>query len=263
MRRLFILIMTVGLFFGTMTAAHAEKRFSVECGPSHTAQEDPIVSPGRTSMHMHQFFGNKSTGRNSTYTSMVGQPTTCGLKQDTAAYWVPTLLDSRTHKPIPALRVLAYYRSISALSNEVVHPYPKDLRMISDDFEWLCKDTQAFAKRTNCSGGQTMGLRIIFPSCWDGKHTDSPNHMSHMAHQTGSGCPASHPVAVPRLALNFRWKTSDATHTILSSELMGMGPHADFWNTWNQDALTKLTDHCLGRGVSHMCGLQTDGHNSI
>jgi hypothetical protein len=264
MKRAITLALAAGLFFGTMTAASAtEKRFSVRCEKDHAAKVDPIVAPGEVSMHWHQFFGNRHTNRDSHYRGLQTRRTSCGLTRDTAAYWVPTLMYRDSMKPIPASHMLAYYRSTGALSNMNVQPFPKGLKMVSYDFEWLCKDTQAYPTKHDCSGGEDMGLRILFPACWDGKHLDSADHLSHMAEQTSHGCPASHPVPVPKLALNVRWDVSDATDTMLSSEMMGTGPHGDFFNTWQQGALNLLTDHCLGAGVSHRCSLQTDKNNDL
>ena len=56
-----------------------------------------------------------------------------------------------------------------------------------------------------------LRLRVEFPNCWNGRNLDSADHKSHMAYagvNGARGCPASHPVAVPSLSLNFRWKIS-------------------------------------------------------
>ena len=62
------------------------------CPFSHRAQVDPIVAPHMRSMHMHDFFGNMTTDRNSTYKSLLAGGTTCFIKRDRAAYWIPTLV---------------------------------------------------------------------------------------------------------------------------------------------------------------------------
>jgi len=56
------------------------------------------------------------------------------------------------------------------------------------------------------------GIRgsVIFPTCWDGKNLDSPNHRDHLAYSPGSAvlansaCPASHPVRVPQVSRRSR-----------------------------------------------------------
>jgi len=59
------------------------------------------------------------------------------------------------------------------------------------------------------------GIRgsITFPSCWDGKNLDSPDHRSHMAYSPGGAvlanakCPATHPIRVPQLMYEMQWDT--------------------------------------------------------
>jgi hypothetical protein len=65
------------------------------------------------------------------------------------------------------------------------------------------KDTWGFPFKP-CPGG--IRASLIFPSCWDGKNLDSPDHKSHMAYSgTGTGglgygaCPATHPIRVPQV----------------------------------------------------------------
>lgn len=247
---------------GTQADA-VEKRFSVKCVSSHARRVDPIVSPRRRASHMHLFFGNRNTNRHSRYPRMIKRGTSCQLKADKAAYWVPTLMRKGSHAPIRATHMLAYYRSTGALGNMNVQPFPRNLRMVSFDTEWMCLDRETFNHKPDCSPGETVGLRVLFPSCWDGRRRDSWNHIAHMAEQTGGGCPKSHPVPVPKLAMNVRYPINDARRTMLSAQMKGMAPHGDFWNTWNQGALRRLTDRCLGRGVTKLCALQTKGNNEL
>jgi hypothetical protein len=65
--------------------------FAVRCDYSHTRADDPIKLPGKPdASHSHDFFGNTTTNANSTYQSMIGQPTTCTRPEDTAGYWITT-----------------------------------------------------------------------------------------------------------------------------------------------------------------------------
>ena len=61
-----------------------------------------------------------------------------------------------------------------------------------------------------CLGG--IRSNIVYPTCWDGKNLDSPNHQDHVAYpvngpaaflNTGD-CPASHPIKIPQLMLEVR-----------------------------------------------------------
>ncbi len=58
------------------------------------------------------------------------------------------------------------------------------------------------------------GIRvtITFPTCWDGKNTDSADHKSHVAYpasgtfESVGGCPETHPVRLPQLMYEIMWK---------------------------------------------------------
>ncbi len=72
-------------------------------------------------------------------------------------------------------------------------------------------DTVAFPKAP-CGGGWRVSVH--FPSCWDGKNTDSPDHKSHVAYPTsgtfesGGACPSTHPVKIPQVMYEVMFDTS-------------------------------------------------------
>jgi hypothetical protein len=72
-------------------------------------------------------------------------------------------------------------------------------------------DTPEFPKKP-CPGG--IRATVIFPSCWDGKNSDSPDHRSHVAYQPGSSalagdqCPSTHPVRIPQVMYEVMYDTS-------------------------------------------------------
>jgi hypothetical protein len=75
-------------------------------------------------------------------------------------------------------------------------------------------DTKSFPTEM-CYGG--IRTTITFPTCWDGKNVDSPDHKSHVAYpvtgtfESGGKCPASHPVRLPQLMYEVMWDVSDFT----------------------------------------------------
>ncbi len=106
-----------------------------------------------------------------------------------------------------------------------------------------------------CSSG--LRAQVFFPSCWDGKNLDSPDHKSHLSypvnnHAYGS-CPPSHPVHFVSLFYEvifstdlfddmwygdkqpFVWSMGDPT---------GYGLHGDFINGWDVPLLQKAIDEC-------------------
>jgi hypothetical protein len=213
-------------------ALPAQARFQVRCFTSHVATVDPIVSPGTASAHEHEFFGNRSTNKDSTYASMVVARTNCSTSADTAAYWTPTVY--KGDRIVLAKSLLIYYRGDKD-GDEVTHPFPPDLRIVSD--------------RVRFGAGGDDKLRVTFPGCWDGVHLDSPDHRSHMAFG-GADCPASHPVRVPAITEVFRYDES-VSGGRLSSGDFSTG-HADFWNTWQQAELAALVNRCLNVEID--CG---------
>ena len=231
MRRLLAALLFAGLVLPVPAAQAATPRFQVRCATSHLAQEDPIVSPGGPSAHLHEFFGNTTTNADSTHESMTAAGTTCTAVADTSGYWVPTVI-SPGGEVVRAKTILVYYRGAEGARTIA---FPPDLRMVSHHSR-LGADPSA--------GTPTSNIIIKFPSCWDGVHTDSANHISHMAEATSKGCPASHPVRVPALSIVARYPIESlADHRLSSGALSTM--HADFWNTWRQAGLEELVDRCL------------------
>ena len=237
----------------------------VVCHPSHTNHDDPIVFPRqRGAAHQHEFFGNRSTNAFSTLESLLGKPTTCSRPGDTAAYWVPAVLNNGQR--VKPDRVIAYYRTTRIRDESSVRPFPRGLRMIAGSAmataanpqptritNWACGDgvTGTAKPPASCSGGVALRLRIEFPNCWNGRSLDSADHKSHMAYAGVGGvrgCPSSHPVPVPELSLNFRYKISGSLSGVrLASGGVHSG-HADFFNSWNQSVLAQLVKDCLNAG---------------
>ncbi len=236
----------------------------VVCRSSHTNSDDPIVFPRQPgAAHQHDFFGNTSTNAFSTVASLTGKPTTCSRPGDTAAYWAPTLLNNG-RRVVPD-RVIAYYRTRRISDIASIRPFPRGLKMIAGSAtatasnplptwitNWNCGDgVEATARPPSSCPNEPLRLRIEFPNCWDGRNLDSADHKTHMAYagQGGArGCPASHPVPVPSLELNFRWKLSGSLSGVRLSSGGVYSAHADFWNSWNQGVQAQLVRDCLNAG---------------
>ncbi len=236
----------------------------VVCRSSHTNHDDPIVYPrDRGAAHQHDFFGNTSTNAFSTRAKLRGKPTTCSRPGDKAAYWTPTL---RNHgRRVVPDRVIAYYRTSRISDIESIRPFPRGLKMIAgsqlatrDDpqptkyVNWNCGDgVEGTAGMPRRCVDKALRLRIEFPNCWNGRTLDSADHKSHMAYagvRGVRGCPRSHPVAVPSLSLNFRWKIDGPLRKVRLSSGGVYSAHADFWNSWNQKVLKRLVRNCLNAG---------------
>lgn len=230
------------------TAPQAYGEFVAFCSYSHRGPHDPIVHPGMAGMsHMHEFLGNTSTGPASTVDSLLAASTTCDPVSDLSAYWVPTLYDN-ADQPVPFERVTIYYIVDTDDANQL-ELYPPGLKIIAGDatasappdparFKWSCLG-EAISSTTDfvqCPPGSRLEMLLNFPDCWNGVDLDSPNHKSHMAYRTGSACPPTHPVPVPRLQFKLRYASPGTANMRLAS-----GPaytmHGDFFNAWQPAAL--------------------------
>lgn len=227
--------------------------FAIGCGFSHRNNDDPIVFPGRPGLsHDHTYFGNTATNASSTPDSLRGGTTTCRLRADTAAYWVPTLVvNDRAVRP---LGVIAYYLR---RTREPVRAFPAGLKVIAGDANatraqgarityWVCGRLASVSLASCPAGFRSEGVRLVvkFPNCWNGRSLDSANHKSHLAYSSEGACPTSHPVAVPTLAIVVRYPAFGSGLIELASGGQFSG-HADFVNAWDQQTLERLVARYL------------------
>jgi uncharacterized protein DUF1996 len=237
--------------------------FVESCDFSHRAPDDPIVFPGKPgASHDHSFVGNRTTDASSTYASLRAGATTCKRQTDTAAYWVPTLHQG-SEAVHPAGATIYYRRNTLA----ELDSFPNNLRMIAGDAMatapqslrvtfWNCGIAGGAAPSSTIPScpearGSFLRLHVRFPSCWNGRSLDSADHKSHMAYAIRGGCPSTHPVEVPVIALIFRYPTRGGEGFALASGGQ-FSAHADFLNSWRPRALERLVDGCLNALVH--CG---------
>jgi hypothetical protein len=246
---------------GSSTAApSAEGKgvFIVNCPFSHRKQVDPIVAFNQpVSGHMHDFMGNRSVNFNSTFASASGSSTTCELSGDRAGYWTPSLV-APNGTFVTVRRALVYYRNVPVKYGTTT-PFPPDFRMVAGGVGvgpphagWSCDQDASNMQATPVScGSKLMVLHVRFPSCWDGRNIDSPDHRSHVRYATGSSCPSSHPVKIPEIFLHVRYDRGASGSGYRLSDGT-VSPHADFWNTWVQSTLVQKVNECLRAGRN--CG---------
>jgi hypothetical protein len=246
--------------------------FRADCTYSHRLADDPIVLPGLPgASHMHSFVGNKALDADTTAADLTKfTATTCKPVQDHSAYWVPTLYDNATGKPVETTGFRVYYRSLRNSSTGVL-PLPNGLRMIAGDAkkkvptprgaqgQFYCAfygpgDLDGVARSTDgnwpiCGAGATFHFMLQFPDCWDGKHLDSPNHKDHVAFGTDQGCPSDHPVRIPAITFDIQYGvTGTKAGYHLSSDPTGKSAssmHGDAFVMWDAGTMNKRTKDCV------------------
>lgn len=245
----------------------AHPQFVVKCRWSHNAPDDPIVWPGIPgASHMHEFFGSTETDASSTGESLEGGSTTCENTSDTAAYWVPALLDDGVR--VEPHHIVAYYRTGVDVGAASVEPWPLGLKMITGDagaespqslgvVGWACGSSDHLTvEPRQCSSRAPLTLRLTFPDCWDGRNLDSPDHRAHVTYSDDGRCPGTHPTSIVQLILAVHYEFhSDPAGLSLASGDMITG-HGDVMNGWSRDELAHLTKLCLRRG--EICGISSN-----
>lgn len=100
----------------------------------------------------------------------------------------------------------------------------------------------------NCPDG--IRFELMFPSCWDGKNTDSDDHMSHVAYPDlvmNGDCPEGFPVRLPGLFYETIWdmgsfKNKQGSFIMSNGDPYGFGYHGDFIMGWEENDSFKLQD---------------------
>src|SRR6266545_4318178 len=118
--------------------------------------------------------------------------------------------------------------------------------------QWTCRgfDNRVTTKYPICPGG---GVRRVleFPSCWNGKDTDSANHRTHIVFPADNGqCPKG-TQAVPRLRMTLTYVAppgrSFAVDSFPEQKHNPLTDHADFANVMS-DRLMALVAECINTG---------------
>jgi len=259
----------------------------VFCGVSHMNNDDPLVFPNQqNATHHHTYFGNTSVKFDSDLNNLanVGNSTCWGGIMNRSAYWHPTMIDSNGKPMISdsgdgnGQGVLFYYKAgYDGVKPADIKPVPNGLRILTGNpkaktnaemhnVNWHCHvpatgngHSWNSSSIPNCNVGEYVVMAMDFPRCWDGKNLDSPNHNDHMSRATqGVGCPASHPVALPQITFNMRFKVTKPGEALtwrLSSDNYlyngtnaGWSAHADYVAGWNQEFMGLLVKNCLNAG---------------
>ncbi len=246
------------------------REFQANCAVSRSnLPDDPIVFPGMVgATHMHTFMGNTTTNAKTTVASLAAGGTKCLAPGDRSAYWMPTLYSGGRAVNPAGVQTIYYKTGVRDYTS--VRPFPTGLRYVVGNPKATAKEFYASPGTVEgfecgndyrnsdipaqCPKGSRLNVRYQAPSCWDGKHLDSPDHKSHMAYPvTREGvCPTSHPVAVPMLEFKMAWPVSGDMTKVRFSSGRGYSFHYDFMNAWDPATLKALVKACINGG--RQCG---------
>ena len=82
---------------------------------------------------------------------------------------------------------------------------------------------------------------------------DGKSHMAYGNYLTG--CPASHPVAMPAITMNFKWRLAGKSTAgwRLSSDVVGApagsSAHAGWFLGWDRDTLSTFITRCVNASL--------------
>lgn len=273
-----VTLLSTILAVSSVSTVFASWSFELNHHPLVAQRADLIVFPGSIAGHMHQFAGSAALFPSQDRAKMC---TTADIKDDRSLYWAPGLYHfdhpSGVFRSIPLLNTKTIYADGRKDRLEKLIEYPEGLMIIGgnstrwelwDDVvkdrakSFTCYDYSSGSPRTTnllpkgpCRDG--LVTRIVFPSCWDGKRLDTPNHHDHMAYPLGGNpssgvCPKSHPhhlltITYEQLydAGSLQGSSDGKTGFILSTaDMLGSTMHGDFVNGWKKGVLQEAIDKC-------------------
>ncbi|MFC4907752.1 DUF1996 domain-containing protein [Actinomadura gamaensis] len=259
--------------------------FTSPCGRNQNQHHNPdnfIVAPGVSNgaHHIHDYVGNKSTDGFSTDDSLAAAGTTCTNGDKSAYYWPVMRLRGQRDGSGQAAQsqadgnvgrvVLPASARMQFLGNARggVVPMPRFMRAITGDAkaasngganahaQWTCTGftDRAFTdKYPLCPGGSRVTRVLDFPSCWDGRNTDSANHRTHIVFpDPASGACPQGTKAVPqlRMTLTYDLPARPLAFAVDTFPEEGHDPvtdHADFENVMSADLMRRAAA-CINSG---------------
>ena len=119
-----------------------------------------------------------------------------------------------------------------------------------------------------CPAGAWLRVYVTFPSCWDGKNIDTPDHRAHMTFSPQELCPQSHPFKIPEIAISaffsvdanfFAGKWMLASDAMMPGTIPGSTLHMDYWEGWSPTLKDMWQRNCIDGPQSCSEGNVGDG----
>jgi hypothetical protein len=238
---------------GAEATASATREFVGFRAPCHLSKIEAI-DPIAHRTHLHMFWGNEDVTANATYNSLLDNETNCRRPSDKTAYWAPQIYWNG--QALESDFMGAYYQTLGPMDASKTKPFPEGIKLLASEaknVEWHCGIKQNGGNvvqepPTHCDHpADGLGLRITFPSCWNGeKASDGPWDVVYPK-QNGD-CPADHSKQLPTLSIwpdytGMQGQDGNITVSIGDGEIGDpSNMHADAFNVFDVD---RLTNQCI------------------
>ncbi|KFY25116.1 hypothetical protein V493_04831 [Pseudogymnoascus sp. VKM F-4281 (FW-2241)] len=283
---------TSALVAALLAIAPADAFWRLPCrAPLLFERTDPIVNPGTISAHAHTIMGGNGFSNDMNFAdTQASTCSSCTVTKDFSNYWVPNLYYKGQDGSFTSVEQvgggLIYYLQRSDPKDPEYDSgllaFPEGFRMLAGDpmlrsfsdtleqraisYACLGTDTKETNEIPNINCPNGLRAQVFFPSCWDGKNLDSPDHKSHMAYPSlvdNGNCPESHPKRFISLFYEVIWDTpkfadqwnGDKHPFVFSNgDETGYGYHGDFVNGWDVPTLQRAVTECTNlSGVVEDC----------
>jgi hypothetical protein len=197
------------LTVGPSAQAFPGGSFFVTCDFAKYGAFDPLT---HMASHEHTFIGNESITRDSTFSSMMAGSTTCSTNADKSGYWVPTF--TKNGNRLRPTSVNVYY----VRAGGTVKPFPKGMIVKSTFVRYACSNDASGKWHPYDCGKGTAQFNVTF-------FKDSTTY--------------------PEVHLMVKYGVHSLVGAKMSSDMMGMARHGDFFPVWNAKVLNDLVTRCL------------------
>ncbi|KAB2348023.1 DUF1996 domain-containing protein [Actinomadura rudentiformis] len=263
--------------------------FTSRCGRNengHFNSDNFIVAPGvaNGAHHQHDYVGNLTTDGNSTDESLAAGGTTCSNGDKSTYFWPVVRLRSPNDPPqndqsaadgnIGRIqRPASVSLQFRGNATSKVTAMPRFIRVITGDAKaatngpansrasWTCtgfENRRLTDKYPLCPRGSQVTRILEFPSCWDGRNTDSANHRTHIVFPGQNGaCPAG-TRAVPQLQMRLTYNINLNRQQLNQGRVYALDSfpeqlhnpvtdHGDFANVMSNRLMNRAVT-CINRG---------------
>ncbi|GAA4148021.1 DUF1996 domain-containing protein [Actinomadura keratinilytica] len=263
--------------------------FTSRCGRNengHFNSDNFIVAPGVSNgaHHTHDYVGNLSTDGFSTDESLARAGTTCTNGDKSTYFWPVVRLRGPNDPPQNdqsaadgnigrVLRPASVSLQFRGNATSKVTAMPRFLRIIMGDAKaatngpanaraaWTCSgftNRVVSDKYPICPRGSRVTRVLDFPSCWDGRNTDSANHRTHVVFPNANGACPRGTRAIPQLRMTISYTINLSKAQIRQGRVYAVDSfpeqlhnpvtdHADFENVM-PDNLMRRAVSCINRG---------------